>query len=375
MYRYLVDTLGVPTSNIEMLLNAAATQDKVEEAFVRHLICNPAVQDGDAIIIYWAGHGSRIPAPMDWFGEDIHAARSHNVEVLCTYDYEKMRADGMGRIAGISDRSMQTMLDDLAAVKGDNITFIIDGCFSMPPTQDPRRDRKTTRCTPVVEASPDDLFHGLWPAARGKPKAGRRGFRKLSCGTILLASSKGERAAESKKGGNFTLALIQTLKDLSLHRTSYALLCDRVQLQLDRDRCNQTVNCRGDKDRWVLDAVPFEPDPDIYPLHVLDASNASIIVEAGAKAGLNDGMEMSVHLHRYGGSRNDIIGKLILEEVNLEHSRGRVVCDWNVKLPDGCCWAKPMRTIASKRQWGFNLFKRRTRYSVWRKITQRFGEI
>ena len=90
---------------------------------MEHLVNNSSIQRDDPILIYFAGHGSRLSAPKDWY-PGIRKPRT--VEVLCTYDFDSK--DEHGRVSGISDRSMNAMLGELAAVGGDDDgRAVVDG--------------------------------------------------------------------------------------------------------------------------------------------------------------------------------------------------------------------------------------------------------
>ncbi|KAJ7105146.1 hypothetical protein C8R46DRAFT_1157046, partial [Mycena filopes] len=69
--RWLLKDLKVPKDRI-------ATKDNVERSFSSHLIENTNIQRGDAILFYFAGHGSTVRSP------ERHVS---STEVLCTYDF------------------------------------------------------------------------------------------------------------------------------------------------------------------------------------------------------------------------------------------------------------------------------------------------
>ncbi|EGO00098.1 hypothetical protein SERLA73DRAFT_88957, partial [Serpula lacrymans var. lacrymans S7.3] len=117
--QWLIQELLVPKPHISTLLNNDATKRRIEDVFMAHFVNNPDIQRGDAMIIYFAGHGSSVPRPRDW-GEGKFAS----VQVLCPYDHDTRGPEG--RVAGISDRSLNAMLAELCKVKGDNITLILD---------------------------------------------------------------------------------------------------------------------------------------------------------------------------------------------------------------------------------------------------------
>lgn len=57
MKRWLTQSLSVPRDHICLLLNNKATKQRIEDSFMAHLVNNPEIESGDAIIIYFAGHG------------------------------------------------------------------------------------------------------------------------------------------------------------------------------------------------------------------------------------------------------------------------------------------------------------------------------
>lgn len=99
------------------LTNEDATRDAILGAFSTHLIENTKIEQGDAIILFYAGHGSRVKAPVGW------AATDGFIETLCPHD-ERMKDDEGEEIYGIPDRTINLILRDLAAKKGDNIVCV-----------------------------------------------------------------------------------------------------------------------------------------------------------------------------------------------------------------------------------------------------------
>ncbi|KAG6866757.1 hypothetical protein C0991_011416 [Blastosporella zonata] len=296
-----------------------------------------AIEKGDAIVVYFAGHGSSILGPRDWFEEGVYIA-NRRVEVLCPYDHDMTQ--GGGRIAGISDRSMHALLNELAQSKGDNITFIADCCFSPSSSRTNGIDRSSARWTPTAKAKPDDLYAGLWPNARGQPRPRGHGFyTALHKSHVFLASCRpGEFAIEGKNGGAFTDAFLQAVAELSLHRTSYATLFDHIQRKIGID--HQLPICLGtNKSRIVFDAIPFVPDSRLIPVKFGDLTR--VRVEAGAAQGIAEGCEFSLHLHNYRASRNPNIGTLVVFEVHPTWCFGRLKSPTEY-LPQAC-WAQVTR--------------------------------
>ena len=115
VFAYLKDTLHVPETNIALLNNEQATRQKILDTFESHFINNSAITPGDAIIFYFAGHGSRQKAPIDWHSE------GSKVETICPYDVAKA--------SGIPDYTFTHLLRQLADHKGNNIVRFIEYAF------------------------------------------------------------------------------------------------------------------------------------------------------------------------------------------------------------------------------------------------------
>jgi hypothetical protein len=107
MFDHLKDTLHVPEINIKHLTNEQATRKNILDTFETHFINNSAIIPGDAIIFYFAGHGSRQGAPKGWYSEDM------KVETICPYDF--------ATAFGIPDYTFTHLLRQLAFYKGNNI--------------------------------------------------------------------------------------------------------------------------------------------------------------------------------------------------------------------------------------------------------------
>jgi Caspase domain len=304
---WLTDSLGVPPAHVCLLLNDKATKQSIEHHFMSHLLNNPAIEFGDAIIVYFAGHGSTVPAPVDW-----PVSNTGSVDILCTYDQDYRDVDR--RIAGISDRSLHAMIDDLAQVKGSNITLIIDSCFSPIQSRLAVRDRWSTRWTPS-KVSPDDLYSGLWRSALAKTSTyigGNFFSAQYDSHVLLSACVRGGKATEGKEGGRFTLALLQATSILPLHETSYRELTRYLSVHM----VDQRPGCFGyRKDSFIFDRLPFVPHASFVPLNVSNTMD-EVRIEAGKIHGVVVGTEFSIHEHNFIGSNNPSLASFSAVEVH-----------------------------------------------------------
>ncbi|TFY62647.1 hypothetical protein EVJ58_g3735 [Rhodofomes roseus] len=304
---WLTRDLHVPRDQICLLLDSDATKRRIEEKFTGHLINNPAIEPGDAILIYFAGHGSRVRSPAGWYQHGLG-----EVEVLCPYDHDTRAAEG--RVAGISDRSLHAMIEDLCRTKGDNITLMLDTCFS-PLRSYEGAGPKHVRYTATVKASPNDLLSGLWRSATKQPgqKNASRGFTGSSYAShvVLAACGSGWFACEGKSGGNFTHALMTLKERVALHKLTYDDLNTEIStLMVDHQ---SAVSLGRHTDRILFDGIPFVPDGRYISIDVYD--DEKVRVEAGAIHGIMEGTEFSIHHHNHRGSLNPTLALYSAVEV------------------------------------------------------------
>ena len=308
---WLVHHLGVPRHQVRTLLDNEATTSNVEAVFASHLLDNPAIERGDAIFIYWAGHGSSMSAhkPMS---ASSSARRYSKTDILVTYDHETKNPSGFGRISGISDRSMYSMICALSAAKGDNITLALDASFSTLT-----QSRGSVRWTPTIKATAADVMGGLWRAS--DPSAGERFFQnEYDTHNLLAASGPGERAVEGNDGGQFTQSLIKAAGSLPLHRTSYAGLISHIISSNSsfNENHNQTPRSLGrHKSRIIFNELPFIADERYIALDGHSKSN-HFRIKMGSVDGILEGMELSMHGHNRRGSLNPALDSLRVLEVH-----------------------------------------------------------
>lgn len=110
---YLRETLEVPVDQIRNLRNESATRSAIIKA-LNDLICDARIRMGDAIIIFYAGHGGETKAPPGWDTE------TGKIQYILPCDIKTKDKDG-SEIRGIPDRTLAIFLNTLAEVKGDNI--------------------------------------------------------------------------------------------------------------------------------------------------------------------------------------------------------------------------------------------------------------
>ena len=116
MHNLLHLNFGVPESHIRLLCDQDATRTRILDEF-KALATNPNIRKGDAIVIYFAGHGSRAPAPPEWQVE------GDEIETICPVDEEF--DGGPSAIHGIPDRTIAALVHAISVAKGENIVALI----------------------------------------------------------------------------------------------------------------------------------------------------------------------------------------------------------------------------------------------------------
>ncbi|KIM74195.1 hypothetical protein PILCRDRAFT_51362, partial [Piloderma croceum F 1598] len=118
----MVDCLSykyhIRPSHFLYLADERATHSAIINAFQHHLIENNSIEYGDAIVIFYTGHGGRAVAPKGWIAGD------HNVKTLCPHDEPTVGHDGK-KFFGIPDRMIGGLLRMLSHTKGNNIVCVV----------------------------------------------------------------------------------------------------------------------------------------------------------------------------------------------------------------------------------------------------------
>ena len=117
MKAYLETSLGVPTSHIKTLFNEEATRHAIITN-LRELQTDPRIRDGDPILIFYAGHGATAEAPVGW------ETGGSNIQVLLSHDFHYTSHDNP--VHAIPDRTIGSLLEQIAARKGDNIVRLLN---------------------------------------------------------------------------------------------------------------------------------------------------------------------------------------------------------------------------------------------------------
>ena len=176
---YLVDCLRIPPDRILVLTDSEATREAILQAFQNHFIHNNHVTGSDAMLFYFAGHGSRVVAPAKWMTDDGH------VETICPHD-ESVSPDDQPNVFGIPARTVWALVHELASVKCSNITTILDCCHSGNGIRGRTARRHENRV--VIPANLDEGIWGLVADRHVQAAIPSRFLHKNMSSQVLLAA-------------------------------------------------------------------------------------------------------------------------------------------------------------------------------------------
>jgi hypothetical protein len=118
MQDYLENVMRIPPSRIRALHGENATRSAIIHE-LRSLKSNSQINHGDPILIFFAGHGDSTDAPPGWETED------NEIQLLVPFDGDSSGDDGQITFS-IPDRTLGTLIEDIAREKGDNIVSILE---------------------------------------------------------------------------------------------------------------------------------------------------------------------------------------------------------------------------------------------------------
>jgi len=286
----LINRFKVPAANIVTLTNAQATRQGIIDAFKKNLIENPAIQSGDQILFQYSGHGSQMTSkdPLEPDGLD---------ETLVAYD-SRTRLPGDGYIYDLPDKTLAALLEQLAKVKGNNITIILDCCHSGSGT---REIKLNTRRAPIdLTPAPDDLdadIRNQTGTRQADRKPSPSGWDDTLSNHVLLAGCRdAEESNEHRVSANYvqgamTYFLLQALSNLAPNST-YSDVHAQVAANVNSRYRDQMPQCEGQRQRAVFGGVTLQRDPFML---VQSANGATVTLNAGLIHGLREKTVLAIY--------------------------------------------------------------------------------
>ncbi|KAF9529620.1 caspase domain-containing protein [Crepidotus variabilis] len=320
--RYLEDDLGVPSDQIVALLDGQATRTAILDAF-KALANNPKIHQGDAILIFFAGHGTIVPIQAE------NSALGQRIQSVLPQDF-----DGQ-TIHPIPDYTLGDLIAAIHGEKGDNITVILDCCYSGSGTRQ-AADPYLTRSV-VLEDSyrlPQGLDADL-------PRSQTRGITQvdtpgeLTTHTLLAACSSSEQAREYEGRGQFTTALLQLLDSVDLSQLTYADIIDQIQVS------HQNPQCEGvNRDRLVFGNKITSPKHS----YRVELREGAPVLLAGAIDSISAGALVEIYSNKAAIGRLSPIGNAVVKSVEPFES----VLEMSKPLPTSFSSGRPLAAIQTR---------------------------
>jgi hypothetical protein len=208
---------GFKDSDIYILTNKEATRQGILEAFEKHLIkqANP----GDVVVFHYSGHGSRIVDPDPIFVSSTQDKTGLNGTLV---PVDARLPVGYPELSGtVQDIMGHTLFLLMSALKTENVTVVLDSCFSGAAARDNVVLRTRSGGKNILISPDEKKYQEQWLS---KLNLNRQkfieGYRAgIAKGIVLTATSPEQLASEAKFGvgldgfstGAFTYYLTQYL--------------------------------------------------------------------------------------------------------------------------------------------------------------------
>ncbi|TFK62479.1 hypothetical protein BDN72DRAFT_848644 [Pluteus cervinus] len=292
--QFVRNYLFAKESNIITLLDEAASRQAILDEF-EGLISNENITRDDPIIVYFAGHGSRVEKPKEWVD---WPTVTQTIEIIFPSDFDPA-ADGTESEVGqgIPDRTVTALLHQLSQKRGDNITLILDCCRSKSNPGDARDETRGTAKFPKISSYCDER---IVKQLRTHRSSSRQGFwgKHHSSYVLLTACRINEQAGEarSSRHGIFTRELIRVLRQMDINRLTYTSLMNQLRMPIWQTPQWEGQNTRrrlfnkwrpGANPEYITGTKRTSPDKGEPPTYVL---------HAGEMHGIVPGSTYAIHL-------------------------------------------------------------------------------
>ncbi|KIK68737.1 hypothetical protein GYMLUDRAFT_36230 [Collybiopsis luxurians FD-317 M1] len=286
---FLTAQMGVPNDHIKNLRNKDATRQAIISS-IADLAKDNRIENGDAIVIYYAGHGAQARPPKSW---DAGGGLDARVQMICAYDFVKAKNDNEDG-QGILDITLGALLSQLAKAKGDNITVILDSCYSGSGT---RKDRPVPNIRGVelpddyeILDTVDQELLRILPDQQRKVIIAKDFEKSGSASHVLLAGCSSKQTSKEDPVGHrgyFTQALMKLLRASDLNTITYKDAISRMD-----DLTDQTPQCDGvNSSRIMFDGKAVDAGRILY---CVTLENSVITLQAGEAQGITKDAKFNV---------------------------------------------------------------------------------
>ncbi|KAF8970606.1 hypothetical protein BDZ97DRAFT_1790093 [Flammula alnicola] len=302
---YLKTDLKVPSNQICVLLDQAASRKAIIEAFIA-LKNDERIKKGDPILIFFAGHGGELQPSDDWASRGLGIT----MQMLVPQDYCSKSLESKS-VPGIPDRTIAALLQGIAEKKGDNITVVFDCCHSASGTRGnvgPERVRSVVVDFAIhTEDLDQEILESV--AFRIPNNSPRYLYYGLRSHILISACGSDETARERYGRGKFTAAFIKLLRTVPLDKLRYSDILTYIDVIP-----GQNPQCEGiNQHRYLFDGKVASPSPASFICRYHEMLGI-IIIDAGTAHGVSKGTEFGIYHQRDLTSRLPL-GTLTVDKV------------------------------------------------------------
>lgn len=358
---YLKQDLKTPADHICYLQDAEAKRSTIISEFRRHLIDNPRIRKGDAIIFHYSGHGSRMKAPPGWtvVEEKTRDGWDDMIETIVPFDDGAIDPTTGRQICSIPDRTLAALIDCASRAHGTNITIILDCCHSGHGTRgnttifhdgkelavrsvhpsllsplDPEVDRdlmveslSSMRTCAVDTGTRAGAFRASLEHAVREPESRARSV--LGNHVLLAACGPREVAAGAESvGGIFTGLWLIALRNQNIRPRTYTEIIKFINMAAGISGYKQHPQCDGIvRDRLVFQEVVMSSE--YFDTAKVPGSANTLQVSAGEVHGIGLGTQFEIHLLGEDLGSAGMLGKAEVKRIEAVTS----LLDVHWKLP------------------------------------------
>ncbi|KZP24193.1 hypothetical protein FIBSPDRAFT_822304 [Athelia psychrophila] len=307
---FLKSDLRVLGQHIISLRDEQASRTAIIQAFGK-LANDCRIKWNDPILIFFAGHGSELPAPRGWAA----GGPDSKIQALVPQDYNS--SDPQKLVYAIPDRTVGALINKIAREKGNNITVIFDCCHSGSGTRGGGDIDVKERTVKLEDNTPAELDQDSWreSADHGEDLAPGVLYRGLDSHVLIAACGAKEVATEygTPRRGRFTKAFVQLLRQEGVDKLRYFDVLNRLE-----SIPNQNPQCEGNNSGRVFFNAKSPPARRVvYPIRM---EHGEYRMEAGSAHGISVGAEFAVYADHNAVLTSEPLGHLAVTRIEFFHT-------------------------------------------------------
>jgi metacaspase-1 len=193
----VAEVMGFASGDVKVLFNAQATYANVRQALATWV--RSGVGPDDHVLIYFSGHGTRVPDPENLSGVD---------DALVLHDVERVRVQGHATLKNVLIG--HEFGAALAAIPSRDVLVLVDACHSGSAT------RNLTLGNRRLGVGSGYMKYFAYEGMPSAPTQSTRALR-ASAGAenyaALSAAQDNEFAVGTERGGLFTLGVVDAIEE------------------------------------------------------------------------------------------------------------------------------------------------------------------